>query len=180
LCGGLIRLNNAIVELLVGSSGAAAFADLTSITRTAGVAPPLVGALIGVAAAVLALLLVALYVGRDLVLVLAIVLAPLAVGSLALPASAELSRTWVRLFGAVLFVQVVQAVLVVVSLQVLKHLDWLGPFGSELTSGLVLVTVLYLLLHLPFMALRWALQHPAGWTAPIRTSVVAARRAMAA
>jgi len=180
LCGALIRLNNAIVEALVGTSGATAFADLATVVRTQGVAPQLTGAFIGVAAAIMALLLIALYVGRDLVLVLAIVLAPLALGSVALPVTAEVARMWVRLFSAVLFVQIVQAVLVVVALQLLRHLDWLGAIGSELTSGLVLVTVLYLLLHLPFAALRWAFQQPAAWTAPLGTSVGTVRRVLAA
>ena len=83
-------------------------------------------------------------------------------------------------FGALLFVQVIQAVLVVVLVQLLRHLDWLGGSGSELMSGLVLVTVLYVLLQLPLVAVRWAFQQPASWTAPLRTTVVAARRAMAA
>ena len=180
LCGGLIRLNNAIVDALVGGAGAGAFAELTGIVRSPAVVPELTGVFIGLAAAAMALLLIALYVGRDVVLLLAIVLAPLALGSLALPVSAELARLWARLFGALLFVQVVQAVLVVVAVQLLRHVEWLGGVGSELTSGLVLVTVLYVLLHLPFVAVRWALHQPAAWTAPVRTTVVAARRVMSA
>jgi hypothetical protein len=180
LCGALIRLNNAIVEALVGGSRATPFGDLASIAPVGAVPSPITAVFVGLAAATMALLLVALYIGRDVVLLLAIVLAPLALAASAFPPTAELARLWARLFGALLFVQVIQAVLVAVLVQLLRHVDWLGGSGSELISGLVLVTVLYVLLQLPFVAVRWAFQQPAGWTAPLRKTVVAARRAMAA
>lgn len=180
LCGAFIRLNNAIVDALVGGSGTTPFGDLAGIVRAGVVPSQITGVFIGLAAATMALLLVALYIGRDVVLLLAIVLAPLALASSAFPPTAELARLWARLFGALLFVQVIQAVLVAVVVELLRHLDWLGGSGSELTSGLVLVTVLYVLLQLPFVAVRWAFQQPASWTAPLRTTVVAARRATAA
>ena len=180
VCGAFIRLNNAIVEALVGGAGATPFGDLAGIVRAGAVPSQVTGVFVGLAAATMALLLVALYIGRDVVLLLAIVLAPLALAASAFPPTAELARLWARLFGALLFVQVIQAVLVVVLVQLLRHLDWLGGSGSELVSGLVLVTVLYVLLQLPFVAMRWAFQQQASWTAPLRTTFVSARRAMAA
>ena len=178
LCGALISLNNGIVEVLVGASGATAFAELSTLARAGAGSSPIIGVLIGLVAATMAILLVALYLGRDAVLVLAVVLAPLALASSAVPGSFELARLWGRLFGALLFVQVVQALLVTVGLQLLKHLDWLGGPASDLTSGLGLLTVLYVLLQLPFVALRWAFQQPGVSIAPLQATVVAARRAL--
>jgi hypothetical protein len=63
-------------------------------------------------------------------------------------------------FTALVFVQLVQAVLVRVGLELLRHTDWLGGPISDLTSGLLLVTLLYLLFKLPFAAYHWALRQP--------------------
>jgi glucose dehydrogenase len=76
-----------------------------------------------------------------------------------------------------LFVQVVQAVLVLVGLELLQHTDWLGGPVPDLVAGLVLVTVLYLLFRLPFAAYQWAFQRPLSQSAPVRTVVFAARAA---
>jgi len=74
-----------------------------------------VGSLVGLAAAVLAILLVALYIGRDVVLLVATVLSPLALATYALPQTDEIARIWWRVFSALLFVQVIQAILVEVA-----------------------------------------------------------------
>ena len=121
------------------------------------------------------MLLLALCIARDLVLLVATVLSPLALATYALPQTEELARLWWRVFAALLFVQVVQAVLVALGLELLRHTDWLGGPVSDLTSGLLLVTLLYVLFRLPFAAYEWAFRQPLYQSAPIRTIVVAAR-----
>src|SRR6266550_782284 len=71
------------------------------------------------------LLLVAVSIGRDVVLLIATVLAPLALVTYALPQTEELARLWWRVYGALLFVQVVQAVLVQIGGELVVHTDWL-------------------------------------------------------
>jgi hypothetical protein len=139
---------------------------------------PLVGALVALAAAAMAMLLAVLYLARDLGLVLAIVIGPLALAAFALPAGEELARLWARLFVGLLFVQVIQAAVIAVGLQLLEHLDWLGADVSAVGSGLVLITLLYVLLHLPLAAGRWALRQPASVSGPSRMLVSAARRSL--
>jgi hypothetical protein len=136
---------------------------------------PLVGILVSLATATLAILLVVLYVARDLVLLVATVLAPLALATYALPQTDEIARLWGRVFCALLFVQVVQAVLIAVAIQLLRRTDWLGGPVSELTSGLVLLTLLYLLFKLPFAAYHWSFRQPLSQSAPVRTILVTAR-----
>lgn len=182
LCGGLIRLNNAIVGALVSTdSGGDVFGQLAAaITGGGRASMPLAGALVGLAAAAMAVLLAVLYLARDFGLVLAIVIAPLALAALAVPAGGDLARLWARLFGALLFVQVVQAALVAVGVHLLAHLEWLGTDVSAFGSGLALVTLLYVLLQLPLAACRWAFQRSVPLIAPTRTIVNAARRSLAA
>lgn len=145
VCGGLIRLDHALVSGVIGADpGPSTFGALAATIQGPHVADQVVGSLVGLAAAVLAILLVALFISRDLVLLVATVLAPLALATYALPQADDIARLWWRVFGALLFVQVIQAVLVEVGTQLLRHADWLGPM-SDLTSGLVLITLLYLL-----------------------------------
>lgn len=181
LCGGLIRLNNAIVGTLVGlDSSGDVFGQLgAAITGGGRASTPLAGALLGLAAAAMAVLLAVLYLARDLGLVLAIVIAPLALAAFAVPAGEDLARLWARLFGALLFAQVIQAALVAVGVQLLAHLAWLGNDVSAFGSGLALVTLLYVLLQLPLAACRWAFQRPAALIAPTRMVSSAARRSLA-
>jgi NAD(P)-dependent dehydrogenase (short-subunit alcohol dehydrogenase family) len=90
----------------------------------------------------------------------------------------EIARLWWRVFSALLFVQVIQAVLVEVGLQLLRHTDWLGPV-SDLTSGLVLITLLYLLFKLPSAAYHWAFRQRISQH-PVVQGTVATVRAVAA
>ncbi len=180
ISGGLIRLDNALVRGLLGPEPAAsAVGQLASMVTGGHVVNHVVGILVGLAAAALAVLLVALCVGRDLVLLVATVLAPLALATYALPQTEELARLWWRVFGALLFVQVLQAVLVQIGIELLRHTDWLGGPISDLTSGLLLVTLLYLLFRLPFAAYQWAFRQPLAQSAPVRTVIVAARSIVA-
>jgi len=181
LCGALIRLDNALVTGLLGSEPASSvFGQLASMVEGGHSADQVVGSLIGLAAAVLAILLVALYIGRDLVLLVATVLAPLALATYALPQTDEIARLWWRVFSALLFVQVIQAVFIEVGVQLLRHTNWLGGPLSDLTSGLVLVTLLYLLFKLPFAAYHWAFRHQLRQSSLVQTAMVVARSVAAA
>jgi hypothetical protein len=175
IVGGLIRVENAIVTGLLGPEPAATATSHLAALLGGNGASQAVGIVVGLSAAALALLLVALSIGRDLVLLVATVLSPLALASYALPQTEELARLWWRIYGALLFVQVLQAVLIQVGLELLRHTDWLASPVSDLTSGLLLVTLLYLLLRLPFAAYEWAFRQPLSQSAPVRTLVVAAR-----
>jgi len=107
------------------------------------------------------------------------VLAPLALAAYCLPQTEELAELWWRVYAAGLFVQVVQTILVAVGAQLAGHTDWLGP-TSALVSGLVLITLLYLLLKLPFLAYRWAFRQPVGQNRLAQAAVVVARSVAAA
>ena len=180
LCGALIALDNALVAGLLGSTpGASVVGELGSMVGRGGAVAGVIGAFVAIAAAVLAMLLVALFVGRDLVLLLATVAAPLALATYALPQTDEIARLWWRVFVGLLFVQVVQAVLVELGVQVLRHADWLGGPVSDLTSGLVLITLLYILFKLPFAAYQWAFGQSLSHSAPARTAAIAARSVVA-
>lgn len=161
ICGALIRLNNGLVQGLLGADPAAtALGQLASMVTDGPMANQVVGVVMALAAAVLAVMLVALYIGRDLVLLLATVLAPLALATYALPQTDEIARIWWRVYSALLFVQVIQAVLVQIGMELLRHTDWLGGPLSDLTLGLVLVTLLVLMFKLPFAAYQWAFRQP--------------------
>src|SRR2546428_1459910 len=176
ICGSLIRLNNAVVTSFVGSEpGADVMRQLASMVLGGAGVNPLVGILVSLATAILAILLVVLYVARDLVLLVATVLGPLAFATYALPQTDEIARVWGRVFCALLYVQVVQAILIAVAIQLLRRTDWLGGPVSELTSGLVLLTHPYLLFELPFVPAHMPLPQPLRPAQPVRTVVVTAR-----
>lgn len=167
ICGGLIGLDNALVGgLLAPTAGRSILAPLGALVSGDGAASQLVGVAVAIVAAVLALLLVAVYVGRGLVIVVLACLAPLALAGYALPQTDELARLWWRAFSAVLFVQVLQAALVAVAVNLIGATDWL--VSSTLGSGLLLVVVLYLLVRLPFAAFGWALQLGIGQRPSLR------------
>ncbi len=181
ICGALIRVNNALVTGLLGPTpGASAVTGLAQLVTSGQAGNQVLGILIGLAAAVLAVLLVALFIGRDLVLLVATIMAPLALATSALPQTEELARLWWRVFGALLFVQVGQAVLVQIGAELVVHGEWLGGPVPGLVGGLVGVTVLYLLLKLPFAAYQWAFRQPIGQTALVRSVIVGARALRAA
>lgn len=180
LCGALIDLANALTSTLLGPDPSATVWQQLGQGITSAGAAGLLEVLVGLAAALLAVLLVVVYVARDLILLVATVLAPLALVTYALPQTEELARLWWRIYCAGVFVEVIQAVLVLVSAQLVAHTDWLGAGGSGLVTGLVLITVLYLLLKLPFAAYRWAFGHSAQNSIPAQAAVFAAAKLAAA
>jgi multisubunit Na+/H+ antiporter MnhF subunit len=181
LCGSLIKLDNALVSGVVGPDpGTTTFDQLASMIQGPHVSDQVVGSLVGLAAAVLAILLAGLYIGRDIVLVVATVLSPLALATYALPQTDEIARIWWRVFSAVLFVQVIEAILVELGLELLRHTDWLGGPTSDLVSGLVLITLLFLLFKIPFAAYHWAFRHPLSQSPVVQTAVTTAKVVAAA
>jgi hypothetical protein len=181
LSGALIKLDNALISGVVGPDpGTTTFDQLASMVQGPHISDQVVGSLVGLAAAVLAILLVGLYIGRDIVLVVATVLSPLALATYALPQTEEIARIWWRVFSALLFIQVIEAILVELGLQLLHHTDWLGGPTSDLVSGLVLITLLFLLFKLPFAAYRWAFRHPISQSPVVQTAVTTAKVVAAA
>lgn len=181
ICGGLIKLDNALVLGILGPDpGTATFGQLSGMIQAPHAADQVVGSLVGLAAAVLAVMLVALYIGRDLVLLVATVLSPLALATYAFPQTVDIARIWCRLFAGLLFVQVVQAVLMEVGIELLRHTDWLGGTTSDLTSGLMLIVLLYILFKLPFAAYHWAFGHPLSRSPVVQSATTAAKAVAAA
>jgi hypothetical protein len=181
LCGALIKLDNALISGVVGPDpGTTTFDQLVSMVQSPHISDQVVGSLVGLGAAVLAILLVGLYIGRDIVLVVATVLSPLALATYALPQTDEIARIWWRVFSALLFVQVIEAILVELGLQLLRHTDWLGGPTSDLVSGLVLITLLFLLFKIPFAAYHWAFRHPLSQSPVVQTAVTTAKLVAAA
>jgi multisubunit Na+/H+ antiporter MnhF subunit len=181
VCGALIKLDNALVNGVVGPDpGTTTFSQLASMVQGPHISDQVVGSLVGLGAAVLAILLVGLYIGRDIVLVVATVLSPLALATYALPQTDEIARIWWRVFSALLFVQVIEAILVELGLQLLRHTDWLGGPTSDLVSGLVLITLLFLLFKIPFAAYHWAFRHPLSQSPVVQTAVTTAKVVAAA
>lgn len=159
ICGGLIRLDNGLVSALVGNSpGTTAWSGLTDAFSSSSGATDVLLALVAIAAAVLAVLLVVVYLARDLLLLLLTVLAPLALLTHSLPMLDELARLWWRGYSALLFLQVAHAVLITLGIRLAANTAWLGTPASGLVNGLVVATLLYLMVKLPFVAYRWAFQ----------------------
>ncbi len=176
IAGGLIRVDNALVAALFarGHEGTGA-AQLSALLLPLA-ASPVASAAIALTAAAFALLVVATGIGRNLLLLLATVLAPLALATYALPQTEEIARLWWRIYSALLFGQLVQALLVSLGLELIHHTNWISEPVSALTSGLVLVTLLYVLFRLPFALYHLAVHLSVAPPAAMRTVVVAARR----
>jgi len=178
--GALISLDNALVTSVVGADPAGQIGhEFAAALQGAHPVNQYVTILIALWAAILALLLVAMYLGRNLVLLLGTVLAPIALGLYALPQTEEIAHLWLRAYTALLFVQVVQAALVVIGLQVIRRSDWFGGAATDLTSGLMLVALLYLLFKLPLAAYQWAFRQRISQSAVAQPILIAARAARA-
>jgi len=176
LCGALIALNNALVDALLAPSPAAVVGSaFGGLVRPQQLGTDLLAVILALAAAALALLLVALSIGRAFVLLLATALAPIALASYALPQTDELARLWFRVFCGLLFVQVLQAALVRVASEVVATADWLGGPVPTVVSGLVTITLLYALLRLPFVAHAWAFRAPFSHSPVVRVVSLGAR-----
>jgi len=158
LTAALLALNNAVVAAVVGASPVARPAAVFGSHLSPG-AVDLAVLVIALAAALLALVLAALLVARFILLAFLVVLAPLALAAYALPRAAELADLWWRLFLALLFVQVLEAVLVNLAIGLLANPGFIGAGGlPDILGELGFATVLYLLVRLPLAACTWALR----------------------
>ena len=109
--------------------------------------------LLGLVAAVLALVLLAVYVIRVALLVLLVAAAPLALICHALPQTEGLARLWWRAVAGLLAVQVAQALVLITALRVFFASDGHATLGLSSSGGLVDILVaiclLYVLVRIP-------------------------------
>lgn len=169
ICGALIGLNNALIAAVLGDARAARVLDAIGRSVSEGqLGTQLLGILVALVAALFALALVAVVVGRNALLVLLIVLAPLALAAHALPQTEELAALWWRAFTGLLFVQVLQALLIGVGLGILANAAILGDAAAGLVSAVFVLALLYLLLRLPFAVFAWALRRSVSPAAFVR------------
>ena len=175
ICGALIRLDNALVLGLLGPDpGGSLWGQATAGLGHPDLGGQVISSLVSLAAALLAVLLVVAYIVRDLVLLVGTVVAPLALAAYSLPQTEELAELWWRIYAAGLLVQVGQAILIAVGAQLVAHTEWLGA-SSALVSGLVLITLLYLLLKMPFLAYRWAFRQSVRQNRIVQVIALAAK-----
>ena len=174
-CGALIAFDNALVAAVLAPAAERAALLVGSVTLPAS-PQDVLGVLAALAAGVLAVVLVGVAVIRDLVLMVATALAPLALATYALPQSEAIARTWIRVYVALLFVQVVQVAALEVGSAVIPGDQGLFP-ASALVSGVLAVTLVYLLARLPLVAIDVALR-PSGTAVPVLQPVLVGLRAL--
>jgi hypothetical protein len=163
----LTQFNNALVRALVGADPlTTGWGAVTSNVQAATAGGPIVAALVAIVAVVLCLFLVVVYLGRDLVLVVLTVGAPLALMTYGLPRVGEIAGLWWRGFTAALFLQVAHTLLVAVAAGLLANPGWLGLPEQQawapvngLIDALAFVALLYVMVKIPFVAYRWAFGH---------------------
>lgn len=180
ICSTLVQLDNGLVSSLLGADPlAGGWSDLSGRLQTGNLVDGLLGSLLAVAAAVLALFLALIYVARDLGLVVLTVAAPLALITYALPALSEIAQRWWRLYAATLFMQVAHALLVAVGADLVAHPDWLGTPASGVISGLAVLALFYVMARLPFHLYQWVFGQPVS-SHPVVVKVVSVAKTAAA
>jgi hypothetical protein len=180
LAGQMISLANALSAGLLGTGVSPAGAA----TRLEGF---VVGALsnggiflifLGLACAVVAVVLVILYIVRTATIVLLVCAAPLMLLCHALPQTDGLAQIWWRGLIAALGVQVAQALVLTAAVRVFLTPDRGGVLGFSVTGGLidmlVVLCLLWVLVRIPFWAKDMALRaRPSMVARAARTYVVA-------
>jgi hypothetical protein len=134
--------------------------------------------LLMVAVVVLALVLGASYVLRVAVLVALIVAGPLALASHALPQTEALARWWWRGVTACLAIPVAQSLALITALRVFFHADQdrvLGLGAARLVDLLVAICLLWLLARIPSWAVRLVLVGRPATAVTVAKSYVAYR-----
>lgn len=116
--------------------------------------------LIGLVIAVMAVMLLAVYVIRVAMIVVLIAGAPVALACHALPQTEGLAQMWWRALGACLGIQVAQSLVLVTALRVFFGSDGSSTLGLSVSGGLidllVIACLLWLLLRIPTWASRAA------------------------
>lgn len=110
--------------------------------------------LIGLAVAVMLIVLLVTYVVRVALTLILIAGAPLAIMCYALPQTEAVARWWCRAFAGVLAIQLGQSLTLVVFLRVFLDDDNFTPFGGATGDGmvnlLVCLALFYILVKIPF------------------------------
>lgn len=112
--------------------------------------------LLGIALAVLLVALLITYILRVAITVILVIGAPLALVCHALPQTEGVARWWWRAFAGVLAIQVAQSLTLLVALRVFFDPSGWNPWGptpSGLINLLVAITLIYILLKIPFWIL---------------------------
>jgi hypothetical protein len=133
---------------------------------------------LGLACAVVAVVLLALYIVRAALIVVLICGAPLMLLSHALPQTDGLARLWWRALIAALGVQVAQALVLTAAVRVFLTPEGRGALGLTVTGGLVdllvVLCLLWILIRIPFWAKDLALSgRPSIAVRAAKTYVVA-------
>ncbi len=113
--------------------------------------------LLGVAATVMAVVLVCIGLIRAVLVMLLIVGAPFALACHALPQTEGIANLWWRSLAAVLSIQIAQALVLVTAIKVLLVTNGsasLGLGGSSLVLLLVVLCVFWIMLRIPVWAER--------------------------
>jgi hypothetical protein len=176
VCGALIAFNNQLVRASLGpeTDGAALLAALLSAP---GTPHDLLGILVALATAVLAVVLVGVGVIRDVLLVLTTIIAPPVIALYVLPPTEVLARTWARVYPALVFAQCLQVAIVQLGRSVLRDADPALLPAAPLVAGVLAITLLYLLVRVPFVAIDLALRANAN-AVPFARPVVVGLRAL--
>ncbi len=161
LAGVAIRLANALSQALLGQGADPARASET-IQRLA-LAPLATGGiflvLVALVIAVLAVLLVGVWVVRVCLVILLVAGAPLALAAHALPQTEGLAQLWWRAFTGCLAVQVGQSLVLVTAIRVFFDADGrtslgLAPGKGDLVDLVLVGCLLWILLRIPVWAGR--------------------------
>ena len=161
---------NALSAALAGNGVTAAGALLGALTS------PLAGGgvflpLLALAGAVLALVLVVVYVLRLMALVLLAAVAPLALACYALPQTGWAARWWWRALTACLAIQVAQALVLTAAVRVFSSAGWISLRGGGpgLLPVLTAICLLYIMMRIPWWISRPVLS-PFG-PSPVRRTI---------
>ena len=155
LVGLAIPVANALSEALLG--GGVNPSQATAAMRQLVLAPLGAGGifvvLLGLVAAVLAVVLLATYVIRVALLVLLVAVAPLALIGHALPQTEEAARLWWRAIAGLFAIQLGQSLVLICALKVFFTPSGPGTLGLSASGGLVDVVVavclLWVLVRIP-------------------------------
>jgi hypothetical protein len=180
LSGQMISLANALSAgmLGVGVSPASAATRLEGFVVGALANGGIFLIFLGLACAVVAVVLVILYIVRTATIVLLVCAAPLMLLCHALPQTDGLAQIWWRGLIAALGVQVAQALVLTAAVRVFLTPDRGGVLGFSVTGGLidmlVVLCLLWVLVRIPFWAKDMALRaRPSMVARAAKTYVVA-------
>ena len=133
--------------------------------------------LLGLVCAVFAVVLLVLYIIRAALILLLVCAAPVMLLGHALPQTEGIAQLWWRAMTAALFVQVAQALILALAVQVFLTPSGHGALGLSAAGGLIDVLValclLWLLVKVPFWAREMAMsRRPSTVVRLVKTYVV--------